>query len=190
MKNEVADKAERGSIVLETGIVLPIFILVFLFLYGLMFVVSAQNQVTAAMFQSSKSLSLDPYITEHVDSVQESKTFWSGLGSMIEDLVRNSNSKYFASASDWYSAAGADVTTVAKNRFIGFFAGGDEAAAKEKAKNLGIVGGLNGINISASVSGKTLTIDVNYVVQTWFDAFGLGKIPIKQKYTVTLWGVK
>ena len=189
MENKDKIKTEKGSIMLETSMVLPIFIVVFLFLYGLLFVVSAQNQITSALFQSSKSMSMDPYLTEHVDSVQESKTFWSGLGSMILDLSRLSNSKYFSNSTDWHSA-GADVSSVAKDRFIGFFAGGKPGEAEKKAKNLGIVNGIDGIQFTTSIANKTLTVEVSYVIQTWFDAFGLGKIPVKQTVVVALWGAK
>lgn len=192
MVEQETKQSEQGSVILETGIVLPIFILVILFLYGLFIVFSVRNQITAAMFQSAKSLSMDPYLTEHVDSIRESKEyFWSSLGGLILDVARGvGNDKHYSNMTDWYSASGANVSKIAKDRFIGFFAGGDENEAKEKAKDLGIVNGLNGINISASISGKQLTIKVEYKIQTWFDAFDLGKIPVKQSYTVALWGVK
>ena len=183
-------KTENGSIILETGLVLPIFILVFLFVYGLFFVVSAQNQVTSAVFQSMKSLSLDPYLTENVESVQKASSLWSNLGEIILDVGRASNNKYFSSATDWYASGSGALQTVARDRFIGFFAGGKEAEARKKAKNLGIVGGLDGIAITAAVSGNSMTITVNYTIQTWFDAFGLGKIPVSQTFQANLWGVK
>ena len=58
---------QRGSVTLETSIVLPIFIFLFLFIYGLFSVIAAQNQMTHALVQSTKSLSLDSYLTENVD---------------------------------------------------------------------------------------------------------------------------
>ena len=63
----IEDK-QRGSTTLETSIVLPIFIFIFLFIFGLFSIVSAQNQMTHALIQSTKSMSLDSYITESVDS--------------------------------------------------------------------------------------------------------------------------
>ena len=121
MKEE--KNASDGSIIIETSIVVPIFILVILFVYGLFSVTSAQNQITHALIQSSKSLSLDPYLTEHADSASEANTFWSGLGSMVLDFARLSKSEYFSSSGDWYANGG--DSSLANDRFIGYFSGGD-----------------------------------------------------------------
>ena len=175
----------RGTIILETSIVLPLFLFVVLFIYGLFSVTSAQNQMTHALIQSSKSLSLDPYLTEHVDSVYEADTFWSSFGSMVLDLARVSNDEHFSSSNDWYNGSG--DAALARDRFVGFLTGGDKTAAEKKLKNLGIVNGLQGVTFDMSISGEDMKITMKYEIQFWFDAFGLGKIPMEQSITVKLW---
>lgn len=175
----------KGTVILETSIVLPLFIIIILFIYGLFSVTSAQNQMTHALIQSSKSLSLDPYLTEHVDSLAEADTFWSSLGSMILDFARLSNDRHFSSPNNWYEGTG--DASLAKERFVGFLTGGDDDAADEKLKDLGIVDGLNGITFDMKISGEDMIITMKYEIQFWFDAFELGKIPMEQSITTKLW---
>lgn len=80
---------QRGSVTLETSIVLPIFLFLFLSIYGLFIVIEAQNQMTHVLVQSTKSLSLDAYLTDNVESAAKAKTeFWGGLSDMVLDIVR------------------------------------------------------------------------------------------------------
>ena len=110
-----ANEKLKGSITLETSIVLPIFIFIFLFIYGLFSVVSAQNQMTHALVQSSKSLSLDSYLTENVDSAAEAGTnFWGGLSDLVLDIVRLNNNEYFSSSTDWYKADNQNIEVIRK----------------------------------------------------------------------------
>ena len=178
-------ESNRGSIILETSIVLPIFMMVIFFIYGLFAVSSTQNQMTHALIQSSKSLSLDPYLTEHVDSAAEAKTFWSGLGSMVMDFVRLTNDDHFYSNGDWYKGDGS--ASLAQKRFVGYFAGGDDQLADQKLKSLGIKDGLNGVSFKMSIDGEMMTITIKYTIQFWIDAFNLGKIPMEQSITTRLW---
>lgn len=174
-----------GAVIIETSIVLLMFIFVILFIYGLFSITSAQNQITHALIQSSKSLSLDPYLTEHVDSVYEADTFWSSFGSLVLDLASLSNDKHFSSSGDWYNGDG--DSSLAKDRFVGYFAGGDEAAADEKLNDLGVVDGLDGVKFNMVISGEDITITLKYELQFWFDALGVGKIPIQQAVTTKMW---
>lgn len=202
-------ESKKGTIILETSIVLPIFMLVIFFVYGFFTITLAQNQVTHALLQSSKSLSLDSYLTEHVDSAAEEATImWSGLSDMILDFGRLSNDKHFSSMNDWYKTKIVDEEAdeekqkkqaeeiallesnrnfLAKNRFVGYFSGGDEEKADEKLKALGVVGGLNGITFSMTIEGEDMTITIKYDLQFWIDAFDVGKIPMEQSITTKLW---
>lgn len=183
---EKRDK-QRGSVTLETSIVLPIFIFLFLFIYGLFSVVSAQNQMTHTLIQTAKSLSLDSYLTENVDSAAEAGTkFWGGLSDMVLDIVRIDNNEYFTSQTDWYKAPESSGDIV-KKRFVGYLAGGDESAAREKLDNLGIVGGLDGITFETEVDDETLKLTIKYEIQYWFDFLDMGKIPMEQTITTRLW---
>ena len=54
-------KKQSGSVTLETAIILPIFVIMFMAVIGLFRVVVAQNQMTHVLVQTTKSLSLDSY---------------------------------------------------------------------------------------------------------------------------------
>ncbi len=178
---------QRGSVTLETSIVLPIFIFLFLFIYGLFSVIAAQNQMTHALVQSTKSLSLDSYLTENVESAGEAGTkFWGGLSDMVLDIVRLNNNEYFSSQTDWYKSEDGNPD-IAEKRFVGYLTGGDESAADEKLKDMGIVNGLDGVTFTTKVEGELLTVTIKYEIQYWFDFFGMGKIPMEQTIKSRLW---
>lgn len=180
-------ETQRGSITLETSIILPIFIIMFLFIYGLFAIVSAQNQLSHAFVQSTKSMSLDSYLTENVESAGEAGTkFWAGLPDMVLDLVRINNDPFFTSQADWYKSASGN-SAVAKKRFVGYLAGGDEQAARQKCKDLKIVNGLDGINFTTQINDEIMTITMKYEIQYWFDFWDMGKVPVEQTIKVRLW---
>lgn len=184
MKNE--QENQKGSVTLETSIVLPIFIFIFLFILGLFSIVSAQNQMTHALVQASNSLALDSYLNENVDSLFEEGTkFWGGLPDMVLDLVRINNDPNFSSRSDWYNDEYGDVS-ITKERFAGFLAG-NVKNANNKLKNMKVIGGINGIVFVTEIKGEDMTITMKYQLQFWFDFFGLGKISMNQSVTSRLW---
>lgn len=177
----------KGSITLETILVLPIFFFMFLFIDGLFVVVTAHNTVTHALIQSSKSLSLDSYITENSGTVFKDDTItWGGVSEMIIDLIRINNNPNFTSHTNWYSKDSVS-SSIIKARFVGYLSGGDEDDAESKLKALGVVDGLNGIKLNGAVNGEELTITANYTIQFWFDFMDMGKIPLSQQVTCRLW---
>ena len=181
------NKSQRGSVTLETSIILPIFLLLFLFIYGLFAIVAAQNQMTHALIQSTKSLSLDSYLTENVESLpEEGLNFWGGLEHMVIDIVRLNNDENFSSRNNWYTSDGGG-NQIAKERFVGYLAGGDENKAEEKLKGMGIVDGLEGIAFETKVEGEVLTVTIKYKIQYWFDFLGMGEIPMEQTIKSRLW---
>ena len=110
---------ENGSITLETSIILPLFIIVFLFVNGLFAIVSVQNQMTHVLVQSAKSLSLDSYLLENIESAGEEKTkFWGSFTDMVLDFVRLDTDLYFSSILDWYNSPDGNPE-VARKRFVG-----------------------------------------------------------------------
>lgn len=179
------NKNTEGTVIIETSIVLPLFILMTLFLYGLFSITSAQNQITHALIQSSKSISLDPYLMEHVNSLSEADTFWGSLGDIILDFARLSNDQHFSSNGSWYTGTG--DATIAKDRFVGYFTGGDEVLADQKLEELGVVNGLDGMNFQMTINGEDITVTIKYELQFIFDAFDMGKIPMEQTITTRMW---
>ena len=144
------DKNEKGSVTLEMGIFLPIFIFLFVFVYGLFPIIVARNEITHTLVQSTKSLSMDSYITENVNSLYKGSTFWGGFSDGVIEIFRlvadSEEDKYFSSKNDWYKNVdnpdpvlkGESADGIAKLRFIGFLTGGDKEEADEKLKNLEI----------------------------------------------------
>lgn len=178
---------ERGSLTLETAIVLPIFIFLMLFVYSLFGIVSAHNQISHALIQSAKSLSLDPLLYEKTDMARDSATkFWGGLDDMGLDFMRLGNDPYYMSQNDWYNRTG-DAETVVKKRFIGYFSGGSEEAAEEKLKMLRVVNGLSGMDFDVHVNGNKLTIRISCSLKMLFDFWDEAAMPLEQSVTVTLW---
>jgi hypothetical protein len=192
--------SESGAIILETSIVIPIFMFLILGIYGLFVISAAQSRITHALIQSAQSLSQDAYGNEKFDS-EEKKEFMfdSDMSTVITELIRRGHDPYFTSESDWYKDIYAkgekhDAEVVSRNntvrkRFIGYLAG-DEDGAEKLLKSVGVVDGLNGIKISSAVSGGDLTVNVEYNLQLWFDFFDVGKIPVKQSYTSKMWNGK
>ena len=95
---------ESGAIILETSIVIPIFLFLILGIYGLFVISAAQSRITHALVQSALSLSQDSYGNSKLDSaVKKDATFYKDLTSMVTDLLRIGNDPYFTSKSDWYT---------------------------------------------------------------------------------------
>jgi len=179
-------RKEDGAMILELAIVLPMFIIVTMFVYGLFVIQSADNQIAHALIQASKSLSMDPYSNEkleHISFEKDAQSFWSSLGNMFLDFNRMGNDEYFSSPEKWYTTNNFDVV---KNRFFGFFAGTEDKAA-EKLKKMNIIDGINGLAWDVKVEDDNLEIELKYTIQFWFDAFNLGKIPISHKIVTKLW---
>ncbi len=193
----------KGSITIEMSIVLPFFILVFLFINGFFSIIAAHNTMTHALIQTSKSLAMDSYLTENVASAAEAgEKFWGGLSDIVTDVVRLNNDPYFSSPFDWYKISDDDVkddtqnkiaekillgNTIAMNRFVGFLAGGNFGEADKILKNLKIKDGLSGLNINVSVTGKDLSVNIKYKIQYWFDFRGMGVFNMNQTIKTTLW---
>ena len=186
-------RKEKGSITLETALVLPIFFFLFMFIFGLFAVINTQNRMTHALVQASKSLSLDSYRAEKVESSYEKGTkFWSGFGDMVQDIYTLNDNKYYSPGSgylDWYKddeSGSAIDNSVVKNRFIGYLAGDKDTAIK-CAENMKIVNGMDGIQFTTKVDGDNLIITMKYEIQYWFDFFDMGKIPMKQTIKTRMW---
>lgn len=179
-------KEEDGTIILETSFVLPLFILVIAFVYGIFVIVNAQNVMTHTLIQTTDSLALDAYLNTHVNSVTEANDAWdtigkwSSLSDMVVDAGRTFTNEYFASS--------ASVTSeIAKKRFIGYLNGGDRNQAVEKLKALKVAGGLDGVKFSVVRAGSDITVSIEYELQFLIDIGGAGRIPMKQSFTAQLW---
>ncbi len=181
-------KNQRGSMTLETSIVLPLFLFLFLFIFGLFSIINAQNLISHSFVQSTKSLSLDSYLTENVESAGEtSEAFWGSLSDLVTDIIRLDNDTSFTSSMDWYIDDNSMAEVIAKARFVGYLTGGDTDAADEKLTALGVIDGLDGLDFEVTVEGEVLTVTIKYQLQYWFDFADLGEIDMEQTLTTRLW---
>ena len=194
MKN---NKSRKGTITLETAIVLPIFFFMFMFLFGFFRMLNAKNQISHALLQTTRSLAMDSYIVENTNSIFKddgesmANNFWGGIGDLAVDLIRLSANEYYSSKNVWYHD-NSHVDTVRK-RFLGFMMDAtnessiDETSLDAKLKGMGIPDGLNGITFSYTVVDGELTVKISYELQHWFDFFGIGSIPVEQSVSANMW---
>lgn len=177
-------KSQKGSITLETAIILPIFFFMFMAVIGIFRVVVAQNQMTHVLVQTTKSMALDAYLADSVGTGDNE--IYKDLVSLVLKVESNIGAdEYFVSSDKWYDGGNAD--SVAKKRFIGYLSGGDTEAAQEKLEGIGIVDGLDGVKFQTAVNGEEFSVTISYEIQYWFDMFGMGKIPMNQTLTSRLW---
>ncbi len=177
-------KSREGSVTLEAAIILPIFIFVFLSIFGLFGMINARQEITRAMIQAGKSLSLDPYATEMLEKANDKK-FRTAEQYLMSKVRQASSKEKYTNITKWYE--GGDVSGVAKDRFIAYFAGGDESKANEKLKWMGVEGGLDGLKVDGSISGKReLELKTEYQLKFLFDFIQVGDVG-KVKTTSTHW---
>ncbi len=180
-------KNERGSVTLEASLVLPIFIFIFLFCYGILMMFSGQQLISHALLQSAESLSLDSFASEKIgDTGLESAK--SAVNMLYESIISNSeNKEYFSSNEKWYS--GADVSEEAKKRFLGYFSGGDESKAASVLSIVGINDGWSGMTFHDSyiTDDGDLHVIVNYEQKFLFDFGGLTVFDRKMEVIAHMW---
>lgn len=184
---------ERGSITLETALVVPIFCALFMMLNSLFFVVSTQQQVTHALIQTGNSMAMDSYLTENVESAAENGTaFWKELSDMVIDIRRifNPATGYFADPSDWYSAG--NGAAVAKRRFQAYMTAahgpGSQTEANSILKGLGLLNGMSDMHLSTNISGGEMTLTAEYKLHYRLNPLFKNTLPMKQELKVKLWG--
>lgn len=184
------DKSKRGSVVLETALVLPIFIFLFLFVFSFIPVFSTRNQMSHSLIQATKSLAMDPYLNEVYTMMGDTGTgssFWTDLDSAMSDAFRTiayGNSNY-SHKYNWY-AADSNVTVV-ENRFIGYM-GGDRDTTDEYLKTLRVDNGIDGVSFDYYVNNGVLYVKMNYRINYLFDFGGLGGVDVEHVSAAKMWG--
>lgn len=186
---------KKGSITLEACVSLFMFTFLMLFVAGLMVLYMAQAGMSHALLQTSESMSLDPYAIEQLNLTGAGVE--ASIGVYVSDLVtkmfgNNDLNPYFTTSKRWYKPENKTmIQNVAKQRFVGYLANGNESKADDLLKKYNIVDGLNGLDFSESeVKDGDLYLVVKYKMEYEFNAFGLGKIDVKQKAKVRLFGYK
>lgn len=169
---------ESGSVTIEAALVLPIFIFIFLSIYGLFGMLSARQQISRAAMQAGRSLSLDPYLEDKLGG-------GGGPIPEISDLLTNIFRKAIA---DVDLTEGLEGDAKAKDRFIRYFANGDEGVAEKKLVNLGVDGGMEGLEITYAEDGDNGVLTVKYKLKYIFDFVKAGDIgDVTHTVTNRLW---
>ena len=193
MKEKLRQLQERqeGAILLEATIAIITFLMFMLMLYGILVLFLAQNLVGHALIESTQSLALDSYATNKVTDTTGSGDTARKILEAVIDIAPNDPS--FVSRERWFDrksgATAEEWQTAARERFIGYFAGGDEKKADEMLKVLRVKDGLAGLDFSESnVIGSDVYIRVNYEIEYFFNPGGLGEIPTSQQACSRMWG--
>lgn len=180
-------KQEDGMISIEAGIVVPVFMILIMFIYGLILFFMGEQAVTHALIQCAESLSLDPLATEKLEPGEINNG--ADLLTALYTEVVSIGSDGFASTEKWYSTGGAQMQETIKSRFIAYYAG-TEANADDALKKLGIKDGKAGLDFSDStVSDGVLKITLKYRQTLLFDFHGPGELQREQSVNVKLWGI-
>lgn len=181
-------KCEHGVVTLETGIVLPIFIMLLLFFYGIIIMFLGDQAITHALSQAAQSLSLDSYASSMVDysKIENAEDLAQALYSNLFD-----SDEYFSSNAKWHEEGGDVLLETVENRFLGYLSGGRSAPksyADDLLEYVGVVGGLDGFDFSeTNVTDNVLTITVKYQQAFLFDFHGLANIDKEYVISVKMW---
>ena len=160
----------RGSITVETAVMLPFFFFMFLAIFGVFFILLARHQMRHAFMQTAKSLSMDSYVLESVGTLDPSDNkviqFHNSFSDMAIAFLRLLTAdENWTAREKWYmssnSGTGKDII---KTRFLSFLAGGDEAAAEQALEALKVKDGLDGIEFEYTVTGGELELKMNYIL--------------------------
>lgn len=182
---------EKGVVSLEACIVVPIFSLVVLFLYGFIIMFSGQQVMSHALIQCAESLSLDPYSTQKLNLSE-----LEGGGDLVTSLyakVFTEGNDFFSSTEKWYENNDELMMETVKKRFYGFLAGsGSEEEIHQNVNEmldvLNIEGGINGLDFSETkIENGILMLKVKYKQGFLFDFQGLASFDRKMEIKVKLW---
>lgn len=186
-------KNEHGVVSLEACIVLPIFIFVLMFFYGLMVFFSGHQLLSHSLIQSAESLSLDPYATERLNISWDEMEGGKDLVQAMYADAFSSQDPYFSSNEKWYAENSDLLIPTVRKRFLGYLVGSGtssevEKAADEKLKTIGVQNGLSGLDFSETkVEDGVLTITIKYRQEFVFNFQGLAAFDRQQTITITLW---
>jgi hypothetical protein len=180
---------ERGVISLEACVLVPFFIFLMLFFYGIIIMFMGQHMVSHSLIQSAESLSLDSYAAERL-SLNDIQDGGDLLTALYAGLF-TSGDEYFSSNDKWYSSGSASTEETIKKRFIGYLSGGDVGKANDILDNIGIKGGVDSIDFSGcSVVDGVLTITITYKQEFLFNFQGLASFDRTMTVTSNMWGLQ
>lgn len=179
-------KDEQGVISLEACIVVPIFIFLVMFFYGLIVMGLGQRMVAHALLQSAQSLSLDSFATEKDMGYDNLENGNQLVGALYSGFL-SMDKEQFSSRKKWYRPGNANLEKTVENRFYGFLSGGKKAEAADTLKTIGI----SDVKFSdSSVDGDgILTINMKYKQDFIYNFQGLLAFDREITVKVKMWGI-
>lgn len=186
-------KENRAVVSLEASIVLPMFIMLLLFFYGIIIMFLGQQMMSHALTQSAQSLSLDPYSNSQINGGQIEDT--GDLVSVLYGKLFEGQEGFYAQ-DEWYNGENETrLQEVIRDRYVAYLVGGSGEAQRKQADEMldyvGVVGGLDGVDLSASkIEGDVLTIKVKYKQEFLFDFNGLASFDREMEISTKLWRKK
>lgn len=172
---------ESGILSLEAAMLMPLFIMLMLFIYGFMIFFAGSQLMSHAALQTAQSLSLDSYSNEKIAS--------AGHDALLEFTVngRNLFSNGFAADVGWYKEP-TKVKKAVENRFKAYLLNGDNADKNGLLKFIGIENGeidYSGCNVDNGV----LTIKIKYKQSFMFNVFDLMNFDRTITVKAKMWGI-
>ena len=177
-----------GVISLEAMIALALMTFVMMFFYSMFYITMARNMVTHALLQTSQSMAVESYGLNALKSeAQGPGSVGAALTNWLYAPGKNSEKSHI-SKTRWFDDGNPGLESTITARFKGYLVGGDDAAANETLKMLGIKNGMEDLDFSKSrVAGSDLFVEVEFEIEPKFNFFHVQKVPVQLSARSRLW---
>ncbi len=173
---------ESGVISLEACILVPMFVMMLMFIYGFFVYFMGHNVMSHTLIQSAKSLSLDKYSVDIMSQADDNSL--SQVVNKIFGALSSIGSEDFTSSEAWYDDE-SKVDEEVEERFMAFLAG--DASATDIADYFDLIGVSNLDFSDSKVENGDLTIVVKYEQEFIYDFGGFGVFDCELSYKVKMW---
>lgn len=165
-----AKAKESGAIIVEALISLSFFMFFVLAMYSSFITYEAHVKVGNTIIQVAQSLAVDEIYYEKAGGAGSSASAFSDLiGNILLNVTEGSDG-FADTASFTLSGSGTNASNRVEERFKAYFGKGNKASGEEYAKQLKIVGGLGGIDLSSSTdSGSEIKVVAKYKILPLFN---------------------
>ena len=175
---------ESGVISLEACILVPMFIMMLMFIYGFFVHFMGHNMMSHALMQSAKSLSLDGFSISAVSNMSNSSSSSRAVPDLFQLGTTIGDGGAFNATEAWYDDE-SKVDEEVEERFMAFLAG--DASATDIADYFDLIGVSNLDFSDSKVENGDLTIVVKYEQEFIYDFGGFGVFDCELSYKVKMW---
>lgn len=183
-------KRDEGVLTVEACLCLTLFMFLILFLYSFFGIFEAQTKIQHTLLQAAQSMSLDAVASSNLNDQEKIKNLYDIAG-VIGFKAQNDHPEFVA-PEQWYDPSVPEfIDSIAKERFIAYFASGDEKKADEFLQALRVTNGISGLDFSKCEidSEGNLNLSVTYTVEYMFDykVFGMDPLTITSCASSKMW---